>query len=227
MGEYLSEKEENTRWNVIGITNTLPANVKDYCKHELQNKHRSYYAVYTDVRNVKIFYESIFQRYNIEPLNVENERIASLLTDELIEDYLSTPVPSRRKEGLPKAPDEEVIKKRKYILYRYLEFLKEEHIIDVNPIEKPGQKKLPKKTIKNGKIVFTGNSKIKTTLDGKYSLIRERYGSQYNQSHYSIRDEESGSLFLADNGETLYIESYVDAREFVKNLYEKKPKKRR
>ncbi len=37
MGEYLSEKEENTRWNVIGITNTLPANVKDYCKHELQN----------------------------------------------------------------------------------------------------------------------------------------------------------------------------------------------
>lgn len=87
-------------------------------------------------------------------------------------------------------------------------------------ITKPENKRKRGKVIKSSsEVKFTGTAKVKTTVDGKYSLIKEKYGNKPNEYHYCIRDEKSGLFFLDENGEKLFIESYADARDFVKRRY--------
>ena len=87
-------------------------------------------------------------------------------------------------------------------------------------INKPESKRKKGRVIKNSsEVKFTGTAKVKTTVDGKYSLIKERYGNKPNEYHYCIRDEKTGLFFLDENGEKLVIDSYADARDYVKRLY--------
>ena len=142
------------------------------------------------------------------------------VSDEMIEEYLSIPFQPKFEGAKPRTVSEAERSHRINALYNYCEYLILEGLLSRNLITKPESKRKRGRVIKNSsEVKFTGNAKVKTTVDGKYSLIKEKYGKKPNEYHYCIRDEKSGLFFLDENGEKLVIDSYADARDYVKRLY--------
>ena len=128
----------------------------------------------------------------------------------------------------PVSPNATTRSSRKTSLWFYYDYLVFKRLVEKNPVydwKKMNKPKKPKKISSPDKVKFTGDAKTKTTIDGKYSIIKERNPNREESMFvYHIRDEEKGSYFTDENGEILSIIPYMEAREFVKNLYSRNTK---
>ncbi|QFJ53389.1 hypothetical protein [Pseudobutyrivibrio xylanivorans] len=219
MMRYLSESEAAKSRSTTDIAKTLPASVQGYCYYAENTKGKSIGGIYIEVCQIRRFYDVIAESLAKSRDELVEDDLNSV-SDEMIEEYLSIPFQPKFEGAKQRTVSEAERSRRINALYNYCEYLILEGILSRNLITKPESKRKKGRVIKNSsEVKFTGTAKVKTTVDGKYSLIKEKYGNKPNEYHYCIRDEKSGLFFLDDKGEKLVIKSYSDARNYVKKLY--------
>ncbi len=216
---YLSESEAAKSRSTTEIAKTLPASVQGYCYYAENTKGKSIGGIYIEVCHLRRFYDVIAEALAKSRDKLVEDDLNSV-SDKMLEEYLSIPFQPKFEGAKPRTVSEAERSRRINALYNYCEYLILEGILSRNLITKPESKRKKGRVIKNSsEVKFTGTAKVKTTVDGKYSLVKEKYGNKPNEYHYCIRDEKSGLFFLDDKGEKLVIESYSDARNYVKKLY--------
>ena len=228
MKEYLNEKEAKTSRAISNITDTLPESVAAFA-HSLEcDCDKPIGAIYTYVLNIRLFYNVIAEKWGVLPNDINDDEL-SKVTPGLIDSYINALYKPNRMTTGPTSPDEKKKEKRYKSLWYYFDYLERMGFIDTNILEAPVDKRKTKttksKTIKSPKDVrFNINGGTKTTVDGLYSIIKEKDPiGGYGKYRFSIRDEERGIFFTNKKGEKLYLNGN-EARDFVKNLYNKKIK---
>jgi hypothetical protein len=216
---YSPDIEATQSRNTTYIAQKLPTTVQEYCRYAENTKEKSIGGIYIEACQIRRFYDVIAESLAKSRDELVEDDLNSV-SDEMIEEYLSIPFQPKFEGAKPRTVSEAERSLRINALYNYCEYLILEGLLSRNLIIKPESKRKRGRVIKNSsEIKFTGNAKVKTTVDGKYSLIKEKYGKKPNEYHYCIRDEKSGLFFLDENGEKLVIDSYADARDYVKRLY--------
>ena len=216
----LTVSEAATSRTTTKIVETLPKSVKGYCTYAEGKLNKSIDTLYSEVRSLRRFFTVLSELIDKEASSITEKEIETYTNQGVIDTYLSLKIKPKSYTGELRNPTSTEQKQRLNALYNYLEYLKIENLIKEHPVVLE-KRESNKKQIRSSKDVkFTGNAKIKTTVDGKYSLIKEKNPDQSISSFvYHVRDEEKNSYFQDDNGELLSIVRYEDAREFVKNLY--------
>ncbi|WP_033154900.1 hypothetical protein [Pseudobutyrivibrio ruminis] len=228
MGFYLSEDEAKISRTITNITNELPDTVADFVNYMEFENHKKLSYVYECVRNIRLFYQVLADELGIENIKEIGLVYMSNLRSELLDKYVSSPSTPKRMIAPPVSPNSTTRSSRKISLWFYYDYLVFKRLVEKNPVydwKKMNKPKKPKKISSPDKVKFTGDAKTKTTIDGKYSIIKERNSNREESMFvYHIRDEEKGSYFTDENGEILSIIPYMEAREFVKNLYSRNTK---
>jgi hypothetical protein len=201
---YLKEIEE--------ISFHMPKEFQDYVA-KLVNVHTmSYYDIYVHLRYIAAYYRKLSSicnkiAYKITPADIEN-------TNHFPDgSYFILDNVNRKNVAI------------------YHSYLKENGIIAealVTPPEKrsiishAAKKRNPRKikTPADVKLFKDENRPYsKTTIDLKYSLDKEFINGKYTNYVYKIYNHETGTYFSDQDGNTLKIKNYAEARAFIKQLY--------
>lgn len=230
MKEYLDEKEAQVSRTITNITDTLPSSVASFAHSLEKDNVRSIGSIYQYVLDIRLFYLILSEKWNVEPKDIDDKEL-SKVTPTLVDEYINALYKPNRIVAEPTAPDQKRKDKRYKSLWYYFDYLERTGIIKENILRKPAEKKRgypakPKVFKSPEDVKFKMNGWTKTTLDGKYSIIKENDpNGGYAKYRFSVKDEERDVFFTDESGETLYLNGN-EARDFVKSLYAK-PKKER
>ena len=201
---YLKEIEE--------ISFHMPKEFQDYVSKLVDVPTMSHYEIYVHLRYIAAYYRKLASicnkiAYKITPADIEN-------TNHFPDgSYFILDNVNRKNVAI------------------YHSHLKENGIIVealVTPPEKcsiisPAAKKRNPRKIKTPADVklFKDENRpySKTTIDLKYSLDKEFINGKYTNYVYKIYNHETGTYFSDQDGNTLKIKNYAEARAFIKQLY--------
>ncbi|SOC17729.1 hypothetical protein [Pseudobutyrivibrio ruminis] len=228
MSYYLSDTEAKVSRTITNIVKELPDTVEDFAKYMEFENHKKLSYIYECIRNIRLFYQVLASELGIDDIKAIGLVHLSNLTPEILDKYVSSPSKPKRMYAQPVSPNSTIRSSRKTSLWFYYDYLVYKRLVENNPVfdwKKINKPKKSKRISSPDKVRFTGDAKMKTTIDGKYSIIKERNPNREESMFvYHIRDEEKSSYFTDENGEILSIIPYKEAREFVKNLYAKDKK---
>ena len=223
MKEYLDEKEAQISRAITNITDTLPSSVAAFAHSLEYDNIKSIASIYQYILDIRLFYSVLAEQWEIDPKDIDDKKLYKV-TPEIIKSYVNALYkPNRITAGLT-SPDQKRKDKRYKSLWYYFDYLERTGFLDENIMQKPEDKRKGKPAkpmvIKSPEDVsFKMNGWTKTTVDGKYSIIKEKDpNGGYGKYRFYVRDEERNVLFTDDKGETLYLNGN-EARDFVKRLY--------
>lgn len=221
MKEYLSPQEASKSRSTTRIIQDFPNFAREYCAQG--EKILGISGLYTEARYLQRFFAFIAESESIKFDDIDESKLESLLSQDLIEDYLNLQINTKRLGHAPRNPKPAEITRRRKALYNYCEYLVSKKVISSNPVVLPKPEKRKKVIHNPNEVKFHGNAKIKTTVDGKYSIIKEHNPNKSESKYlYQFKDEEKDCYFTDEAGNILSIIAFEDARNFIKELYGKK-----
>ncbi len=191
----------------------MPKEFEQYANYLIEEKKLTYSEAHSQLVTIEAYYNVLAMHYHMIAYKISPDELSTPC--EAIFNYLKR-ISNREKTGL--ADFYSWLEIEQIIFHSFIKYPEEpekENYIPKNPnpkkIKSADDVKFFKDNIKNY---------AQTTVDHKYSL-EKCFKSRYTDYTYMIHDNESDTYFCDQKGVPLEIKKYVDAREFIKNLYRK------
>ena len=223
MKEFLSEEEAKVSRTITKISKNMPYPVSKYAYYLEDSMDKSIGTIYLHIRNIRLFYSILAEELKMEVQDISIDLLTDI-SNELIEKYISAIYMPRKSNSEPKKPDDKLRTLRYYILFNYFDYLLKQKLISNCTLMSP--QKRHEKNVKSNRITSSDKVRfkikgwVKTTTDGKYSIIKEKVpGGGYAKYRFYVKDELNDTYFTDENREIMYFNGN-EARAFVKKLYD-------